>query len=90
MTDQITVPTVADGGADGDGGTAGLSLKRSKRTLFVDRASQCWVVRDLGGEFWLVPSGEDPWKHRQLIDLSEDMQLEPVPSHYLSMLRIPR
>lgn len=85
MTDNLNLPT-EDGRVD----ALTLTMQKKKRTLFVDRASRCWVVRDHGGEFWSVPSGEDPWNHRQLIDLTEDVQLEPVPSHYLSMLRIPR
>ena len=33
--------------------------------LFVERSYQQWVVRDPEGNFWLLPSVEDPWGHRQ-------------------------
>lgn len=57
--------------------------------LFVERVSQQWVVRDPEGQFWLVPSVEDPWDHRQPFDPTEEMDLEPVPGHYKYMLRLP-
>ena len=33
--------------------------------LFVERSYQQWVVRDPEGNFWLLPSVEDPWGQRQ-------------------------
>ena len=32
--------------------------------LFVDRLSQQRIVRDPAGNFWILPSIEDPWDHR--------------------------
>ena len=29
--------------------------------LFVDRSCQQWIVRDPEGNFWILPSVEDPW-----------------------------
>ena len=31
----------------------------------MDRSSRCWIVRDPDGNFWQVPSVENPWDHRQ-------------------------
>jgi hypothetical protein len=63
----------------------------SKRwvALFVERASQQWVVRDPEGHFWLLPSGEDPWEYRQPFTPTPETALEPVPGHYTSMLGLP-
>ena len=36
-----------------------------KLTLFVCRSSQQWVVLDPDGNFWLLPSVENPWDQRQ-------------------------
>ena len=32
--------------------------------LFVDKASQQWVVRDAEGNFWLLPAVDKRWDHR--------------------------
>ena len=58
--------------------------------LYVDRATQQWVVLDRDGNFWIV-RGDDrhPWDQRQPFQLAEDTELEPVPGHYKSMLGIP-
>ena len=40
-------------------------LKNRNAALFVDRSSQHWVVRDPKGNFWIVPSVENPWNHHQ-------------------------
>jgi hypothetical protein len=29
--------------------------------LYVDKASQQWVVRDSEGKFWSLPSTDNPW-----------------------------
>jgi len=57
--------------------------------LFVERSSQQWVVRDPEGNFWLLPSVEDPWGHRQPFVLTPESELEPVPGHYTYMLGLP-
>ena len=57
--------------------------------LFVERSSQQWVVRDPEGNFWLLPSVEDPWGHRQPFSLTPESELESVPGHYMSMLGLP-
>ena len=57
--------------------------------LFVERSSQQWVVRDPEGNFWLLPSVEDPWGYRQPFTLTSESKLEPVPGHYTSMLGLP-
>lgn len=57
--------------------------------LFVDRSSQQWIVRDPEGNFWILPSGEDPWDHRKPFHPTAATDLEPVPGHYKDMLRLP-
>jgi hypothetical protein len=57
--------------------------------LFVARSYQQWVVRDPEGNFWLLPSAEDPWGQRQPFYPTPESELEPVPGHYTSMLGLP-
>lgn len=57
--------------------------------LFVDRATQKWIVRDPEGRFWILPAGDEPWESRQPFSPTPAMDLEPVPGHYLEMLRLP-
>jgi hypothetical protein len=57
--------------------------------LFVERSHQQWVVRDPEGNFWLLPSVEDPWGYRQPFHPTPETELEPIPSHYTSMLGLP-
>jgi hypothetical protein len=64
-------------------------LEKKLVALFVDRSSQQWIVRDPEGNFWILPSVEDPWDHRQLFNLTTETELEPVPGHYKDMLRLP-
>jgi hypothetical protein len=64
-------------------------LRKNVLTLYVDRASQQWIVLD-GDSFWRVPGDrENPWDQRQPFYPSEETELEPVPGHYKSMLGIP-
>ena len=57
--------------------------------IYVDRTSQQWVVRDPDGQFWIVPVVDDPWDHRQPLELTDEIELEPVPRHYRFMLGLP-
>ena len=58
-------------------------------TLYVDKASQQWVVRDPEGSFWSLPSTDNPWDERQPFTPAEDTELQPVPGHYKYMLGLP-
>jgi hypothetical protein len=66
-------------------------LVASKRAvaLYVDRASQQWVVRDSEGNYWSLPSANNPWDERQPFSPTEETELEPVPGHYKHMLGLP-
>ena len=64
------------------------STKR-KAALFVDRSSQHWVVRDPEGMFWMLPSVENPWDHREPFNATTETDLDPVPGHYKDMLQLP-
>jgi hypothetical protein len=57
--------------------------------VFADRSSQQWVVRDPEGNFWSLPSSDNPWDHRQPFHSTEETDLEPVPGHYKDMLGLP-
>lgn len=57
--------------------------------VFADRSSQQWIVRDPDGIFWLVPPVINPWDHRQRIEPSDEMDLEPIPGHYKDMIGLP-
>ena len=65
------------------------AVRKLKVDLFVDRASQQWIVRDHEGNFWIVPSRDDPWDYRQPFQPTEEMGLEPVPGHYKYLLGLP-
>ena len=58
-------------------------------TLYVDKASQQWVVRDPEGNFWSLPSTDNPWDERRPFSPAEETELEPVPGHYKHMLGLP-
>ena len=71
-----------------EGGTM-LATRRGSVALYVDRATQQWVVRDPDGEFWLLPSVDDCWEHREPFQLTEEAELEIIPGHYRYMLNLP-
>lgn len=66
-----------------------LTLRKHVVSLYVDKARQQWIVRDPDGNFWIVPSVENPWDHREPLVLTEDIDLEPVPGHYKYLLDLP-
>jgi hypothetical protein len=57
--------------------------------LYVDKASQRWIVRDPEGKFWSLPPTSNPWDERQPFIPAEETALEPVPGHYKQMLGLP-
>ena len=57
--------------------------------LYVDKVGQRWVVRDLDGNFWSLPSTDTSWDERQPFTPAEETELEPVPGHYKYMLELP-
>ena len=66
-----------------------LETARLAAAIFVDRNTQHWVVRDPDGNFWSVPSANNAWEQRQPYEMQESSVLEPIPSHYLYLLRLP-
>ena len=66
-----------------------ITVEKRRTTLFVDRISNQWVVRDPNGNFWFVPVVENGWEQRQPFHPTEDSELEPVPGHYIYMLDLP-
>jgi hypothetical protein len=66
-----------------------LSLKNQRASIYVDRSSQQWVVRDPDGKFWTLTSTERAWEHRQPFTATDRTELEPVPGHYKVMLDLP-
>jgi hypothetical protein len=45
------------------------------------------LVRDPEGNFWLLPSMENPWDHRQPFQPADEADLERIPGHYKCMQR---
>jgi len=67
-----------------------VAMEKRKIGIFVDRACpERWIVRDLDGNFWTIPSAENPWDHREPFYPVEESELQPVPGHYRYALGIP-
>jgi hypothetical protein len=66
-----------------------ISPRKQRAVLFVERSSQQWIVQDPEGNFWLLPSVEDPWSQRQPFHPTEETELELIPGHYKDMLGLP-
>jgi hypothetical protein len=67
-----------------------LPLRGQVVSLFVDKSNQQWVVQDPEGDFWVLPSIENPWDHREPLDpATEGIDLEPIPGHYKYMFDLP-
>jgi hypothetical protein len=66
-----------------------LAARKHAATLYVDRATRQWVVLDPEGNFWSLPSTDNPWDERQPFSPAEETELEPVPGHYKDMLGLP-
>jgi hypothetical protein len=49
--------------------------------LFADRSNRNWIVLDPEGNFWSLPSVENPWDHRQPFHPKDEADLERVPGH---------
>ena len=67
-----------------------MVVKQRKMSIYVDKSSQKWVVRDEEGAFWSVPADEEGWKQREPFTPTEETELEPVPGHYYYLLGLPR
>jgi hypothetical protein len=65
------------------------TLSKQRAALFVDRSCQQWIVQDPEGNFWLLPSVDNPWDQRQPFHPTDATALELVPGHYKSMLGLP-
>ncbi|MCI0362145.1 MAG: hypothetical protein L0211_26995 [Planctomycetaceae bacterium] len=66
-----------------------LAVRKHEVALFVDRSTRQWIVRDPEGNFWIVPSVENAWDHREPFHPVEDTDLEPIPGHYKYLFRLP-
>jgi len=66
-----------------------LTVRKQVVAIYVDRSSRQWVVRDADGNFWILPTSDNPWDDRQPFTPTEETELEPVPGHYKYMLRLP-
>ena len=75
---------------DQTAGTVGLvEVRKPGVTIFVTRSRGQWVIRDPNGNYWVVPSVEDPWEHREQYDPVDGTDLEPVPGHYRYLFKLP-
>lgn len=66
-----------------------LAVRKQVVALFVDRATQQWIVRDPEGSMWLLPAGENAWDQRLPFEPTDQTDLEPIPGHYKYLLRLP-
>ena len=64
------------------------ALGKQRVCIFVDRASQQWIVRDPDGRLWIVPLADDAWEQRQPFTPTDDSELELIPGHYRYMLNL--
>jgi hypothetical protein len=63
--------------------------QRRSWTVYVERTTHQWVVRDPEGQFWILPGVDDPWRNRLPFRPTEDTGLDPVPGHYKHVLGLP-
>jgi hypothetical protein len=67
-----------------------INSAKGMAAIFVDRAcTNHWIVRDPEGNFWAVPPAENAWENRQPFHPTEGTELESIPGHYRSLLRLP-
>ena len=66
-----------------------MALNKHSLSLYVDRLSKQWVVRDPEGNFWTVPAVENGWEQRQPFHLTQDAELDVIPKHYIHLLDLP-
>lgn len=66
-----------------------VDILKQRALIYLDRSSNQWIVRDPEGNYWIVPVIDDPWQRRQPLELTEEMELEPVAGHYKYMLNLP-
>ena len=66
-----------------------LTVRKQVVAIYVDRASGQWIASDAEGNFWTVPTTDNPWDDRQPFFPAEETDLEPVPGHYKYMLGLP-
>jgi hypothetical protein len=66
-----------------------MTLKHQRVTIYVDKPSQQWIVRDPDGYFWIVPATEEAWEHRKPFAPTDECEPVPVPGHYKYMLGLP-
>ena len=66
-----------------------LTASKPVVALFVDKTTRQWIVRDSEGNFWSLPSTNNPWDERQPFSPAEETELEPLPGHYKYMLGLP-
>jgi hypothetical protein len=66
-----------------------LAVPKRVVALYVDKASQQWVVRESGRSLWSLASTDNPWEGRRPFTPAEGTDLEPVPGHYRQMLGLP-
>jgi len=65
------------------------ALREQSVSIYVDRSSRRWIIRDPDGRFWSLTSIEPAWDHRQPFTPNDDTDLEAVPGHYKDMLGLP-
>src|SRR5437879_13456654 len=55
-----------------------MDVVKGRGAVFVERSTGQWVVRDPEGDFWTLPTVDDPWRHRLPFHPTEDTVSVPV------------
>lgn len=58
-------------------------------SIYADRTSGEWIVRDGDGALWSVPAAPRGWEQRRPYVPSDEAELESVPGHYGYLLDLP-
>ena len=66
-----------------------LSTSQQTFSLFVDRTTLKWIVRDGEGNFWAVLFGPGGWEQREPFFPTDETELESIPGHYKVMFHLP-
>ena len=66
-----------------------FTTRKPVTSLYVDKHTRQWIVKDPEGSFWIVPLTDNPWRDREPFQPTEESDLEPVPGHYKYMLKLP-
>jgi hypothetical protein len=65
------------------------TVRKQVVQMYVDRVSHQWIVLGCDGIYWAVPAEKQGWDRRQRFVLTDQTELEPIPTHYKYLLGLP-